>query len=101
MLPCSFASLFNEGIDRVSAGPGDQHDLLPVVHEPRVAFRPYPLAIRWLVETSRGKKGKPMSKRLAGELMDAAKEEGAAFKKKEDVHKMAEANRAFAHYARY
>ena len=59
------------------------------------------LAIRWLVETLAGKKGSPMAKRLAGELMDAANKRGAAVKKKEDVHKMAEANRAFAHYARY
>ena len=71
---------------------------VPIEVQPR---RRTQLAIRWLVETSRGKKGSPMAKRLATELMDAAKEEGAAFKKKEDVHKMAEANRAFAHYARY
>ncbi len=71
---------------------------VPIEVQPR---RRTQLAIRWIVETSRGKRGKPMAKRLATELMDAAKEEGSAFKKKEDVHKMAEANRAFAHYARY
>ena len=71
---------------------------IPVEVKPR---RKTQLAIRWIVETARGKSGAPMSKRLAQELMDAAKQEGAAFKKKEDVHKMAEANRAFAHYARY
>jgi small subunit ribosomal protein S7 len=59
------------------------------------------LAIRWLVDSSRAKQGSAMSKRLADELVAATKNEGAAFKKKEDMHKMAEANRAFAHYARY
>lgn len=71
---------------------------IPMEVKPR---RKTQLAIRWMVETSRGKRGAPMSKRLATEIMDAAKNEGSAFKKKEDVHKMAEANRAFAHYARY
>ena len=59
------------------------------------------LAIRWLVDAARNKQGSAMSKRLADELIAATKGEGSAFKKKEDVHKMAEANRAFAHYARY
>lgn len=57
------------------------------------------LALRWILEAARGKKGMSMDKKLAGELMDAARGEGAAMKKKEDVHRMAEANRAFAHYA--
>ncbi|RKY36012.1 MAG: 30S ribosomal protein S7 [Candidatus Omnitrophota bacterium] len=56
------------------------------------------LALRWIRESARGKKGKPMSERLAQELLDAYKGEGAAVKKKIDTHKMAEANRAFAHY---
>jgi small subunit ribosomal protein S7 len=71
---------------------------IPIEVKPR---RKTQLAIRWLVETARKKQGKPMAKRLAKELVDASKEEGDAFKKKQDVHKMAEANRAFAHYARY
>lgn len=71
---------------------------IPVEVKPR---RKTQLAIRWMIDTSRGKQGAPMSKRLANEIMDAAKNEGSAIKKKEDVHKMAEANRAFAHYARY
>lgn len=71
---------------------------IPVEVKPR---RKTQLAIRWMIEASRTKRGAPMSQRLANELMDAAKNEGSAFKKKEDVHKMAEANRAFAHYARY
>ncbi len=57
------------------------------------------LAFRWIIAAARGQKGIPMMKALANELMQAAKEEGAAVKKKEDVHRMAEANRAFAHFA--
>lgn len=56
------------------------------------------LGIRWLVEFARGKKGKSMCERLAGEIISAAHREGAAVKKREDTHKMAEANKAFAHY---
>ena len=56
------------------------------------------LALRWLRNASRGRKGAPMSKRLADELLSAYKGEGVAVKKREEVHKMAEANRAFAHY---
>ena len=56
------------------------------------------LAIRWLVDYSRGRGEKSMRARLMNELMDAAAERGGAFKKKEDTHRMAEANRAFAHY---
>ena len=56
------------------------------------------LALRWIRTASRSKKGAPMSKRLADELLSAFKGEGAAVKKREETHKMAEANRAFAHY---
>jgi len=56
------------------------------------------LAIRWLVGYARARGEKTMSQRLAGELMDAATSMGSSFKKKEDTHKMAEANKAFAHY---
>lgn len=56
------------------------------------------LAMRWLVQFARGRNEKTMSKRLAGELMDAYSNRGSSFKKREDVHKMAEANKAFAHY---
>jgi small subunit ribosomal protein S7 len=56
------------------------------------------LAIRWVIQTAQARKGKPMAEKLAGELMDAAGNTGAAVKKKEDTHKMAEANKAFAHY---
>ena len=56
------------------------------------------MALRWLVTFSRARNGKSMSQKLAGELMDAANETGSAVKKREDTHKMAEANKAFAHY---
>jgi len=56
------------------------------------------LAMRWLIGYSRGRKGNTMRDRLAAEFMDAARNEGSSVKKKEDTHKMAEANKAFAHY---
>jgi small subunit ribosomal protein S7 len=56
------------------------------------------LAINWLIEIARSKTGKPMREKLAQEIIDASKKEGAAVKKREDTHKMAEANKAFAHY---
>ena len=56
------------------------------------------LAIRWIIGQARARGEKGMRSRLMGELMDAAAERGNAFKKKEDIHRMAEANRAFAHY---
>ena len=56
------------------------------------------LAMRWLIDAARRRSEKSMSQRLAGELMDAADEKGSAVKKKEDTHRMAEANKAFAHY---
>ncbi len=58
------------------------------------------LTIMWFVAAARSKKGMPMSKRIALELVDAYNKTGTAFKKKEDTHKMAESNRAFAHFAR-
>lgn len=57
------------------------------------------LALRWLIAASRKQKGAPIHRSLAKELLLASKEEGDAVKKKEDTHKMAEANRAFAHFA--
>lgn len=62
--------------------------------------RRFLLASRWIIDAARGKKGKPMHNKLAEELMLAANGEGTAVKKKEDVHKMAESNKAFAHFAR-
>lgn len=57
------------------------------------------LAYRWMINAARNKKGKPMHRKLAEELMLAAKNEGDAVKKRENVHRMAEANKAFAHFA--
>jgi len=57
------------------------------------------LAFRWVLAAARAKKGKPMSARLASELIDAYKREGAAMTTRENVHRMAEANKAFAHFA--
>ena len=56
------------------------------------------LGLRWLVNYSRNRGERTMKERLAGEIMDASNQTGSAFKKKEDTHKMAEANKAFAHY---
>ncbi len=71
---------------------------IPVEVKPK---RQLALSIRWIIGACRGKKGSAMGKRLANELMEASKESGAAFKKREDVHRMAAANKAFAHLARY
>ena len=56
------------------------------------------MAMKWMISYSRKRNEKSMAMKLAGEIVSAAKEEGAAFKKKEDVHKMAEANKAFSHF---
>lgn len=63
------------------------------------AERRLSLAMRWIVESARAKKGVPMHRRLADELIAASKNEGEAVKKRENTHKMAEANKAFAHFA--
>ena len=57
------------------------------------------LALRWIINAARAKGGAPMAKRLADEIIAASKNEGEAIKKRENVHKMAEANKAFAHFA--
>ena len=56
------------------------------------------LAIRWLVQFSRDRREKGMEQKIAGELMDAINQQGGAFKKKDDIYRMAQANKAFAHY---
>lgn len=61
--------------------------------------RKFMLATRWMIGAARGKKGKDMALRLAEEIIAASKNEGAAIKKKQDIHRMAEANRAFAHFS--
>ena len=62
--------------------------------------RRFTLAYRWIISAARTKKGRPMAERLAAELIAASNNEGDAVKKKQDVQRMAEANRAFAHFAR-
>lgn len=61
--------------------------------------RRFVLAVRWIIGAARSKKGRPMAEKLAEELTAAYKNEGAAIKKKQDTHRMAEANRAFAHFS--
>jgi len=76
------------------------HDALNNV-KPGIEVRPeraQALAIRWLITAARGRSEKTMSGRLSGELMDASQNRGNAVKKREDTHRMAEANRAFSHY---
>ncbi|MCW8917135.1 MAG: 30S ribosomal protein S7 [Magnetovibrio sp.] len=95
-------ALFHEAIDNVkpsvevrSRRVGGATYQVPV--EVR-ASRRQALAIRWLVEMARKRSENTMVDRLSGELMDAAQNRGAAVKKREDTHKMAEANKAFSHY---
>lgn len=61
-------------------------------------YRRFALASRWILQAAKSRSGKTFSEKLAGELMDAANNAGAAIRKREEVHKMAEANRAFSHY---
>jgi small subunit ribosomal protein S7 len=68
---------------------------VPVEVEPE---RGAAIAIRWILNAARSRKGQAMAQKLAAELTDASKEQGTTIKKREDTHKMAEANRAFAHY---
>jgi small subunit ribosomal protein S7 len=69
---------------------------IPVRGERRLA-----LAFRWMIDAAKSHKGKPMHQKIAEELIAAANNEGTAVKKRIDVHRMAEANRAFAHFARF
>jgi small subunit ribosomal protein S7 len=62
------------------------------------AYRRFALATRWLLQAAKSRSGKSFAEKLAGELMDAAGNQGAAIRKREETHKMAEANRAFSHY---
>jgi len=68
---------------------------VPVEVQPR---RARTLAVRWLVEFARHRREKTMAQRLANELMDAINQQGGAFKRKDDIYRMAQANKAFAHY---
>ena len=68
---------------------------VPVEVQPR---RARTLAVRWLVEFARARREKTMAERLAGELLDAQSQQGGAYKRKDDIYRMAQANKAFAHY---
>lgn len=68
---------------------------------PVSANRKLALALRWMIKAAKAKKGMPMKEKLAQELIDAANRTGAAVKKRDDTYRMAEANRAFAHFARF
>ena len=83
------------GIEVRSRRVGGATYQVPVEVRPE---RAQALAIRWLITAARGRSEKTMSARLSGELMDASQNRGNAVKKREDTHRMAEANRAFSHY---
>jgi small subunit ribosomal protein S7 len=94
--------VFNQALDNVrplvevkSRRVGGATYQVPVEVRPA---RQTALAMRWIAESARSRSGKSMGERLADELMDAAEKRGSAVKKREDVHRMAEANKAFAHY---
>ena len=94
--------VFNDALDKVrpvvevkSRRVGGATYQVPVEVRP---VRRTALAMRWIVDSARGRSEKSMTARLAGELMDAAGNRGGAAKKREDVHRMAEANKAFSHY---
>ena len=94
--------IFNVALENVSPGVevksrrvGGATYQVPVEVRPH---RQMALAMRWVVDAARKRNEKSMTARLAGELMDASEERGSAVKKREDTHKMAEANKAFSHY---
>jgi len=94
--------LFHEALDNVkpaievrSRRVGGATYQVPVEVRPE---RRQALAIRWLIKAARGRNENTMEERLSGELLDAANNRGAAVKRREDTHRMAEANRAFSHY---
>ena len=96
-------NIFNEAIKNVSPSLevksrriGGANYQIPVEVK---GERKITLPMRWIIDASRKRKGKPMEDKLAQELIDASQKQGEAMKKKEDVHRMAEANRAFAHFA--
>ncbi|MBU1017799.1 30S ribosomal protein S7 [Patescibacteria group bacterium] len=99
------AAIFQKALDNVKPNTevrarrvGGSVYQIPVEVAPK---RQMALSIRWIVQACRTKKGKPMADKLAQEFNDASNETGVAFKKREDVHRMAAANKAFAHFARY
>ena len=102
-LPKSSIEVFRQALDNVrpavevrSRRVGGANYQVPMSVNMR---RRQSLAFRWIIQASRGEKGKPYAERLARELYDAARGEGKAMSTKENTHRMAEANRAFAHFA--
>ena len=95
-------SIFQKAVDNVKPNTevrarrvGGSVYQIPVEVNPK---RQMALSIRWIITACRTKKGKNMAEKLAQELVDASNETGVAFKKREDVHRMAQANKAFAHF---
>jgi small subunit ribosomal protein S7 len=84
------------GVEVRSRRVGGANYQVPTPVNPK---RQQTLAIRWILQACRGKKGRPMDRRLADELMAAFRREGAAMTQRENVHRMADANKAFAHFA--
>ncbi len=102
-LPKSAIEVFHKALDNVrpavevrSRRVGGANYQVPMSVSSR---RRQSLAFRWILQAARGEKGKPMSRRLARELYDAAAGEGKAISTRENTHRMAEANKAFAHFA--
>ncbi len=102
-LPKSSIEVFHQAIDKVkpavevrSRRVGGANYQVPMSVNAR---RRQSLAFRWIIQATRGEKGKPMARRLARELYDAASGEGKAVSTRENTHRMAEANKAFAHFA--
>jgi small subunit ribosomal protein S7 len=102
-LPKSAIELFHQAVDNVkpavevrSRRVGGANYQVPMSVNTR---RRLSLAFRWIIQATRGEKGKPMATRLARELYDAAKGEGKAMSTRDNTHRMAEANKAFAHFA--
>jgi len=96
--------VFEEAIKNVSpvvevrsrrVGGGNYQIPVPVRVERRQM-----LSFRWIIDAAKSSKGRPMQQKLAAEIMSAANNEGSAIKKKQDIHRMAESNRAFSHFAR-
>jgi small subunit ribosomal protein S7 len=101
-LPASPIAVFRQAIENVkpavetkSRRVGGANYQVPIEVRPD---RRTTLAIRWIIEFSQKRKGKAFARRLADELIEASNNQGGAIKKREDTHKMAEANKAFAHY---
>jgi small subunit ribosomal protein S7 len=76
---------------------GSNYQVPMEVQEPRRTA----LGMKWMIAAARARKGAPMAQKLAGEILEAFQKQGSAFKKREDTHRMAEANKAFAHFARF